>query len=277
MIFSLYNKFGAMNSPSIWEAVKTGLEYLGHTVVHHNDSADVAVIWSQLWAGRMRSNQQVWQKFRGTNRPVLVIEVSAVRRGHSWRIMLNGNNEIPKMDNSAQRFATLGWELRPWTHSGECIVIACQRPDSQLWSLPVSTEAWLDKVVGDIRKHTDRPIVIRPHPRKRLGRVPQGCTLTPPLHITNTVDDFNFNQAINNAWGVINFNSSPGVNSVLAGVPVFVDPTSPAAQVGNHDFSLIETPKRPDREQWAWNLAHTEWTVSEIEQGIPPVFGNVSG
>ena len=208
---------------------------------------------------------------------MLVIEVSSVRRGHSWRIMLNGNNEIPRLDNSAQRFAALGWDMRPWTYSGECIVIACQRPDSQLWSLPVSTEAWLDHVVGNIRKHTDRPIMIRPHPRKRLSRVPQGCTLVPPLHITGTVDDFNFNQSINNAWSVINFNSSPGVNSVLAGVPVFVDPTSPAAQVGNHDFSLIETPKRPDREQWAWNLAHTEWTVTEIKQGIPPVFGNVSG
>ena len=76
---------------------------------------------------------------------------------------------------------------------------------------------------------------------------------------------------------MINFNSSPGVNSVLAGVPVFVDSTSPAALVGNHDFSLIETPWRPDREQWAWNLAHTEWTVAEIKQGIPPVLSNISG
>jgi hypothetical protein len=31
----------------------------------------------------------------------------------------------------------------------------------------------------------------------------------------------------------------------------------------------IETPYMPDRTQWFTELVHTEWTVSEIAQGIP--------
>jgi len=39
--------------------------------------------------------------------------------------------------------------------------------------------------------------------------------------------------------------------------------------VGNTDLTQIENPLRPDRQQWAWDLAHTEWCVDEIAKGIP--------
>ena len=35
------------------------------------------------------------------------------------------------------------------------------------------------------------------------------------------------------------------------------------------DLSQIENPLRPDRTQWIEQLAHTEWTIPEIESGIP--------
>jgi hypothetical protein len=35
------------------------------------------------------------------------------------------------------------------------------------------------------------------------------------------------------------------------------------------NFEHIETPYLPDRTQWFAELVHTEWTVSEITQGIP--------
>jgi hypothetical protein len=47
-----------------------GLISLG---IEHNSmdsSADVAVIWSQLWHGRMKHNQGVWETFRRNGRPV---------------------------------------------------------------------------------------------------------------------------------------------------------------------------------------------------------------
>jgi hypothetical protein len=81
MIFSLYNKFGALNSRPVFDAIAHGLQRHGHNVVYHDDSADVAVIWSQLWAGRMQPNKSVWDLYKKSNRPVLVAEVGAIQRG----------------------------------------------------------------------------------------------------------------------------------------------------------------------------------------------------
>ena len=269
MKYSIYNNFGALNSVPVLAAVESGLKRHGHIITHHDDSADVAVIWSQLWAGRMRPNQQVWNQYRSTGRPVLVVEVGAIQRGLTWRLMTNGENHMVKSGNSDLRFQQLGIQLHPWKNPGQHIVIACQRPESQQWQGQPTVSQWLAETVNTIRKHSHRPIHIRPHPRHRLNAMPPGCVLDVPKSIAATYDDFNFDQSIESAWCVINFNSNPAVSAVLQGVPVFVDASSMAAAVGNMDLSQIENPLRPDRQQWAWDLAHTEWRVEEIAQGCP--------
>jgi hypothetical protein len=55
----------------------------------------------------------------------------------------------------------------------------------------------------------------------------------------------------------------------LNGVPAFVDSTSLAAPVANLNLADIENPSRPDREKWLETIAHTEWTLPEIESGLP--------
>ena len=49
MKFSIFNKFGALNSPPVFDAFVQGLTKLGQQVVEHDMTADVAVIWSVLW------------------------------------------------------------------------------------------------------------------------------------------------------------------------------------------------------------------------------------
>jgi len=68
---------------------------------------------------------------------------------------------------------------------------------------------------------------------------------------------------------VVNWNSGPGSQSVIAGIPAFVGPDSLAAPVGNLDWSKIESPVKTDRDQWIIDIAHTEWTVAEIATGEP--------
>mgnify|MGYP001445249562 CR=1 FL=1 len=36
-----------------------------------------------------------------------------------------------------------------------------------------------------------------------------------------------------------------------------------------NDLSNIEDPLMPDRTKWCNEIAYTEWTVDEIEQGLP--------
>ena len=97
MRFKLYREHGALNSPPVFDAVEQGLKRQGHDIV--NDNEDVAVIWSVLWAGRMRSNKLIYDRCRQQNTPVLIIEVGNLKRGETWRLSLDHINNLGKFGN----------------------------------------------------------------------------------------------------------------------------------------------------------------------------------
>jgi hypothetical protein len=270
MRFGLFNKFGALNSQPVFAAFQQGLDKLGLTHSSHDMSADVAVIWSVLWNGRMKNNQAVWQAFRSTNRPVIVLEVGMLQRGHTWKMGINGTGSTAFYGHGLdlQRPKKLNLHLAPWRETGDDIVIALQRNDSEQWAGQPPIEKWLKQTVDNVRSVSQRPIVVRSHPRREVVVLP-GCVIDKPLHMPNTYDDFDFSRVLDNAWAVINWNSGPGSQAVMAGVPAFVGATSLAAPVANLDWSQIETPVRPDRSEWLINLSHTEWTCAEIATGQP--------
>lgn len=267
MKISLFNKFGAKNSVPVFAAIEQGLRKLGHQVVYHDMNADAAVIWSMLWIGRMRGNKEVWQAYQ--NKPVIVAEVGMIQRGLTWKIGLGGTG----VDNYRYhelipyRATTLGLRLQPW-RSGSNIVIAMQRGDSEQWRGQPPTDQWLADTVAQIKQHSDRPIVVRPHPRSGCA-IPQGCLIDRPQFTVGTYDDFDYNRVLESAHCVINWNSGTGPQALISGVPAFVGPSSLASPIANWDLSQIDSPQRPERLVWIEQLSHTEWTVDEIKTGLP--------
>jgi hypothetical protein len=270
MRFGIFNKFGALNSQPVFEAFERGLKQLGLEYQSHDVNADVAVIWSQVWAGRMQGNQQVWQYFRNNHRPVVVLEVGLLDRGKTWKVGVNGTGNTAYWGQGldANRVNQLGLALKPWKESGSNIVIAAQRSDSEQWHAQPDAATWVADTVKQVQARSNRPIILRTHPRQRVVP-PPGCTYQVPQKLANSYDDFDFDQCLHDAWAVINWNSGPGVQAAIAGVPVFVGASSLAAPVGNLDLSQIEKPGRPDRANWLVDIAHTEWTVEEIATGYP--------
>jgi len=266
---SIFNQFGALNSVPVFTAFREGCKHHRMRVTEHNMSADVAVIWSQLWAGRMASNQAVWQEFVSSGRPVIVMEVGQLMRGVTWKIGINGVNARAWWGEGSDpdRPKKLAVRLQPW-HQGDHILIAMQRSDSEQWAGLPPAEQWLKQTIARIREHTDRPIVVRPHPRQRLPFIP-GVKIQQPQSLRGTYDEFDFRRNLTDAWAVVNENSGPGSQAVLDGVPAFVGAYSMAAPVANMDFAMIEKPLMPDRAEWLEQLCHTEWTVSEIRSGLP--------
>ena len=258
-----------MNSVPVFDAFEQGLRALGIQSNNHDIDADVAVIWSQLWSGRMRHNQEIWNAFRDSGRNVIVLEVGMLRRGHTWKLGLNGVNRRAwfGLDYQLNRAQKLGIHLQPW-RQGNNIVIAVQRSDSEQWSGLPEPKTWVEQTVAKIQSVTDRPIVVRPHPRQRITGI-QGVTIRHPRPLINTYDSFDFDTDLANAWCVINENSGPGCQSIIAGVPAFVGVDSLAAPVANLDLLDIEKPWMPDRTAWLEDIAHTEWTVEEIASGYP--------
>lgn len=274
MIFSLWTDYGAMNSKPVFKAFEKSLRDAGCTVVFNDMNADVAVIWSVLWHGRMAQNKKVWDYFQSQGKQVIVLEVGGIKRGETWKVALNGINGeayFGPMGQDDSRAKQLGLKLEPWQRNDNGdIIICCQHNKSHQWRMQPSVSRWVSELIDTLRSYTGRRIVIRPHPRNLLESIEhewKNVVRQSPQHIRNSYDDFDFNPK--DAWAVISWSSNPGPQSVIQGIPVFTGPESLAYLVANKELKDIEDPKYYEREDWLNNYAWTEFTLDEIEQGLP--------
>lgn len=275
MKFSLYKHYGAKNSTAVFDAFANALVRHGHQISYHDDSADVAVIWSVLWKGRMASNRLVWQTFVKTNRPIVVLEVGALKRGTTWRMGLNGiglASRFYSQDQTPDRAYALGlFDPAPTVNTGSHILIALQQTTSHLWRDMPPLSEWLTSVLSQLKTVTDLPILVRPHPREPLRFNLPGVDLQLPQSVPGSYDDFDFDHVLQQAHCVINWNSNPGIQAAVRGVAVMTGPDSLAAPVGAWDFGRIHDTawvSEDARYRWLSDLAYHEWTLPEIQQGI---------
>jgi hypothetical protein len=268
MRFKLYREYGALNSPPVFDAVEQGLRRQGYDIV--NDNEDVAVIWSVLWSGRMRSNKLIYDHCRQQNTPVMIIEVGNLKRGETWRLSLDHINNLGKfgnqnnLDYSRPQKLAVKLQSTPSIRRGE-ILIACQHQESLQWQGMPAMKDWVSDTISKIQQHTHRRVVVRYHPRSSFPFKQSGVTVERPSRIPNTYDDFDI---FYNYHCVINHNSGPAIQAAIQGVPVLCDQSSLAADL-SINWSELDSPYVPDRTEWFVKLCHTEWTVEEIRQGIP--------
>ena len=273
MKFSLWNNYGALNSKPVFDAFRDGCHSLGHATVENSDDADVDVIWSVLFNGRMARNQAIWEKNRMLKKPTIVLEVGGIQRGTTWKVGLNGINRdayFGPVGNDGSRANLLGLTLKPWQYNGEYILICGQHDKSLQWHGMQSMSQWVIDTITFIRAQTKRPIIFRPHPRCPLPHIEhefRNVTRQDPQHVKGTYDDFD--MGFNNVWATVSWSSNPGIHSIINGVPAFTGPSSLAFDVADQNLRNIETPLYPDRTQWLNDYAWTEFTIEEISQGIP--------
>jgi len=277
MNFKLWREHGAQNAGPVFDAFEHSCVSNGHTIssntsYHHTDCH---VIWSVLFHGRMARNKDIWANSVRDNKAIIVLEVGGIKRGTTWKVGLNGINRdafFGDKGNDSKRTKALGLELKPWRTDGEYILLCGQHDKSLQWHNMPSMSNWFLHTYDEIRKHTDRPILFRPHPRCRLPHIERGLKNVirqDPTHLKGTYDDFD--MAFDNVWATVSFSSNPGIHSIINGVPAFVGTSSLAYDVGNdinfmHD---IEHPLMPNRQQWLNDYAWTEYTVEEIANGLP--------
>jgi len=271
MRFRLYRENGALNSPPIFDAFQQGLLAQGHEVVSSNE--DVAVIWSVLWNGRMSPNKQIYDKCRANNKPVIIIEVGNLLRNKTWRICLNHINGLGIFGNDTtldnDRPKKLGISLRPVNNDRRPeILIATQHQKSLQWQGMPSMDSWTSSIINELRKHTDRKIYIRPHPRSPMIGIEHefvNVVRQVPQQVKGTYDDFDIDY---NYHCVINHNSGPPILAAIQGTPVICDKSSLAHPVSDK-IDNIEKITLPEREEWLVKLTHCEWFEEEIKAGTP--------
>ena len=273
MKFSLWTQYGALNSKPIFDAFRLGCHSLGFTCVDNSNDADVDVIWSVLFSGRMAANKAIWERNASNARPTIVLEVGGINRGTTWKVGLNGINRnayFGPCGNNDDRHRLLGLSLKPWRTHGEYILICGQHDKSLQWQGMPSMSTWVMNTIDAIRAHTDRSILFRPHPRCPLPHIEyefKNVTRQNPIKLNGTYDDFD--MQFDRVHATVSWSSNPGIHSVLNGVPAFVGPSSLAYDVSIKTLANIDNPPVVDRQQRLNDYAHTEWTVEEISKGIP--------
>jgi len=276
MKISVFQKYGPLNSKPILDAFIKSLKDTNEEVLINDEgNSDVAVIWSVLWRGRMHSNKRIWDKFKQQNKPIIVLEVGGLQRNGTFKIGINGINRDADFVNQEvddKRWPLFKKELKPWNQTGDKIIICGQHDASEQWKGLPRMQMWIEQQIKEIRKHTTRPIIVRPHPRNpfNIDRDKyQNVKIRQPKRDWATIDDTDFRSTLNDAWAVINHSSNPAMEAVFAGIPVFVSKSSLCYEVGNAELNAINNPVMPNREAWANKLAYTEWWPKEINAGIP--------
>lgn len=263
----------ARNSVPVMSAMLSSLKQAGHHCVENSMEADAVIIWSVLWSGRMAPNRAIWDHYQKNNKPVIVVDIGSLYRGETWKIALGNitaNGYYGHQENlDWDRPRKLGISLAINLSRNPNIVIAAQHASSlQVADLP-SMESWIEEQINNLLSITDRPILVRSHPRSPLNtslfqKLPKNVSFEQPRRLANTYDSYNL---VFDCHAMINYNSGPGIQAALAGTRPVVDRSSLAYPV-SIDINDIDKPYDLDRYQWLVEICHTEYLLEEIQQGL---------
>ena len=220
---------------------------------------DLTVFWGHNNAGLIGA-------CRAAGAPYLVMETGywpdrlLTRTQTKWTSLgyggLNGHAMFTIHDAPADRFEQCGHELSQWNHAGEGFLIVGQvKGDASIARIDIVK--WYREAHDALTVLTDEPIWFRPHPIAIEANC--GIQILPG----------SLPQAIARVRCIITFNSNTAVEAVLAGTPaIAVDPGSMAYPVTAHAVADALDPEMPDREQWGYNLAYSQWLDDEIASGL---------
>jgi hypothetical protein len=116
----------------------------------------------------------------------------------------------------------------------------------------IDRDTWVTETVAEIKKHTDRPIVIRDKAVRQQ-------------RINKTIF-----EDLDNCHALVTYQSIAAVESVLYGIPAFTLAPTAADPVCDKDLSLIETPTQQDDDKvykWACHLAYGQFHINEFKNG----------
>lgn len=181
---------------------------------------------------------------RGYARRVFATDLPTGSDGGYYRWHVNSYQLRRAGGHEPDRWQSLRTPLAPWSKVGRHVVVAEPSPTYQRFH---GIEGWTERTIAELKRVTDRPIVVRDKEMQRFGR---------KLH-----------EDLKGAHCLVTHGSNAAVESVIMGCPVFVHWDSAAALVGRTDLKDIEQPLYPDRDAWVRSLAYSQWNERELTDG----------
>jgi len=171
------------------------------------------------------------------------------------RVVKNDLQHGKIIERPGDRFERFGKKFTPWKKTGSKILIAA--PDEKpmkFYGLDLDT--WIDDTVFNLKKYTDREIVIRRRDKNRIDRIQHNT-------LQDALDD--------DVFAMVTFNSVAAIESIFYGIPAFtLAPANAASPVSSQDISHIETPYYPDQDKlyaWGSHLAYGQFHIDELKSG----------
>ena len=119
----------------------------------------------------------------------------------------------------------------------------------------INATNWLEETLENLKKHTDREIVVRTKSPTRSER-----------SMVNTI----YNAMDADIFALVTYNSIAATEAVAYGIPAFALAPNAASPVCLDDLSKIETPYYPDEEavyRWCCYLSYGQFSVDELANG----------
>lgn len=281
---SITNQAKAPHKVNLMDVFKAGVLANGDEVVEYRNPGglpasdlDAGFILGYSLADNHRGrtikaleNNQAYRIFVDSN------ILNYARPEHQWhRYSMNSvypdtgiyfyGNELPlKWDKFSSWHGTA---LKSWRSQGTHILLLGQRPHG--WNMFSNQSDWLDQMIVEIRKYSQRPIRVRLHPgdgtreesyQRLLGKFRKDITISTATNIREDLVD---------CWATVGYNSTPNAVALIEGIPAYIqDPIhSWAAGPAFTELSQIENPPMPDRTAWVNRIANIHWSNEEVRSG----------
>jgi len=291
------------------QIVKRKLEQFDHGVRHHNDKYIATkyvedkeyntncFVQFNIYNPYLKYNRQekadAYKHVLNTQLPFLVCEEGAMRqlpnyRRWGWTSYKNGIGEFNNNHVDNSRWLKIKKENNlnfiNWNSPGDNILIMGQlEGDSALIEMYnagyKSFDNYIIDQIKEIRKYTDRNIVIRPHPlgttklykeEKLINDIYKNVSISKNFNSTTTLNGgTGLQEDFKNAYCVVTFSSNSCVEAIEKGIPIFtLSSTSSAYDIGHKCLSKIEQlDYNIDISTWCNMISYTIWNNEEVANG----------
>jgi hypothetical protein len=273
-----------------WAAadINAATDYLSYEYAENYKECDVAVFFGS-WKPREKGSHQTRTAVAANAKKFICIETPLLNRltnreNQYWRTGVNGflnlDAQWPKLDteDADHRLDELGIKWAGWNSDPDGhILVALQLPgDASLRGIDIND--WAYRTIMDIRKETDRFIIVRNHPLASQRAFGDHEELARKL-LLEGIQNIKFSDGqlvpwiedLKDAYCTVTYTSGLAIDSVLSGIPTI------ACDAGNFAWGIssrlirnindVKMSSDDKVRQWLRNLAACQWSLEEMRDG----------
>lgn len=269
MKIAVYKFPDSKRSELIGNVMHEGIGRVGDEVaLHHAGSfrevdADVAVFYGLM--------KNIMDAYRAASRPFVYIDLGywgrheGGRRAGFHKVSVNArhpNAYFQRTPRTPERFEHFAIPIKPWRQPVEKdVILLCGMSAKASRAEGYGSQTWETAAVNEMRLHTKRRIIYRPKPNWPDARPIAGSEFVKDYYKKELAPD------LLNCHALVSHHSNANVDAILEGIPSYCV-GGVALPLSHSKLSQIEQPRHDGaREQWAYDIAWTQWSVEEMRLG----------